>query len=48
MMLGVFIQVGGGFTGSDVIDRGQNPHAQAGQMLRPLSIKGVTGSPFTW
>lgn len=43
MMLGVFVQVGGGFTGSDVVDRGQNPHTQARQRLRPLPIKAVTG-----
>lgn len=46
MMLGVFMQVGGGFTGSDVVDRGQNPHTQARQRLRPLPIKAVTGWTF--
>lgn len=39
MVLGGFDQVGGGFGGSDVIDGGQHPHAQARQQPRPLSIK---------
>lgn len=34
-------QVGGGLPGCDVVDRGQDPHTQAGQQLRLLSIKGT-------
>lgn len=38
VMVDVFVQVGGGFASSDVGDGGQNPHAEARQKLRPLSI----------
>ena len=34
--LGGFGQVGGGFSGCDVIGGGQNPHTETRQQLRPL------------
>lgn len=40
VMLGRLSQVGGGFLGRDIIDRGQHPHTKARQELCSLKTSG--------